>query len=167
MVNFHDPAVVALDLLALTKFFHALVGLYIWEFFITLDHEWSVVQGHRPYLWTIWIYSITRLATLVAVLLDVIVVNITTPTNCQIWITFVYVFSYIAVAFSSLLIALRAIAIWNKSKVVVALATSVWLTNLSFLILGITKIHSTWVPALSSCGSPDVESNKATMMFCL
>ena len=29
-----------------------------------------------------------------------------------------------------------SIAIWNKSKVIVGLATSVWLTNLSFLILG-------------------------------
>ena len=34
------------------------------------------------------------------------------------------------------LMKLLSIAIWNKSKVIVGLATSVWLTNLSFLILG-------------------------------
>ncbi|KAH9968299.1 hypothetical protein BJV74DRAFT_868749 [Russula compacta] len=96
--------------------------------------------------------------------LELVADNVTTPQNCQILFTFLYVFAYIAVASSSLLIALRAIAIWNKSKVVVGLASSVWLTNLSFLVLGITKIHSTWVPALSSCSSLDVESNKATMI---
>ena len=26
-----------------------------WEFVITLDYEWSVIQGHRPFRWTIWV----------------------------------------------------------------------------------------------------------------
>src|SRR5712675_35156 len=26
-----------------------------WEFFTTLDYEWSVIQGSRPYRWTIWV----------------------------------------------------------------------------------------------------------------
>ena len=28
---------------------------YSWEFFTTLDYEWSIMQGHRPYRWTIWV----------------------------------------------------------------------------------------------------------------
>jgi hypothetical protein len=26
-----------------------------WEFLTTLDHEWDVIRGHRPYRWTIWV----------------------------------------------------------------------------------------------------------------
>ena len=26
-----------------------------WEFITTLDYEWSVIRGHRPYQWTIWV----------------------------------------------------------------------------------------------------------------
>jgi hypothetical protein len=26
-----------------------------WEFITTLDYEWSVIQGRRPYRWTIWV----------------------------------------------------------------------------------------------------------------
>ena len=26
-----------------------------WEFFTTLDYEWDVIRGHRPYRWTIWV----------------------------------------------------------------------------------------------------------------
>jgi hypothetical protein len=26
-----------------------------WEFVTTLDYEWSVIRGHRPYRWTIWV----------------------------------------------------------------------------------------------------------------
>ena len=26
-----------------------------WEFVTTLDYEWSVIRGHRPFRWTIWV----------------------------------------------------------------------------------------------------------------
>jgi hypothetical protein len=26
-----------------------------WEFVSTLDYEWSVIRGHRPFGWTIWV----------------------------------------------------------------------------------------------------------------
>ncbi len=26
-----------------------------WEFFTTLDYEWSVIRRHRPYRWTVWV----------------------------------------------------------------------------------------------------------------
>ncbi|KAH9974565.1 hypothetical protein BGW80DRAFT_1301245 [Lactifluus volemus] len=27
--------------------------IFLWEFFTTLDLEWSVIRGNRPYRWTI------------------------------------------------------------------------------------------------------------------
>ncbi|KAH9952313.1 hypothetical protein BC827DRAFT_1380479 [Russula dissimulans] len=38
----------------MSKSWHVLSGLYIWEFLTTLDYEWSVIRGRRPYRWTIW-----------------------------------------------------------------------------------------------------------------
>ena len=32
-----------------------------WEFLTTLDYEWSVIRGHRPYRWTIWVGQHTLL----------------------------------------------------------------------------------------------------------
>jgi hypothetical protein len=26
-----------------------------WEFFTTMDFEWNVIRGRRPYRWTIWV----------------------------------------------------------------------------------------------------------------
>lgn len=28
-----------------------------WEFFTTLDYEWSIIRGRRPYRWTILVCS--------------------------------------------------------------------------------------------------------------
>jgi len=30
-----------------------------WEFMITLDYEWSVIRGRRPYRWTIWVCGLS------------------------------------------------------------------------------------------------------------
>ncbi|KAI0281721.1 hypothetical protein BC826DRAFT_1111202 [Russula brevipes] len=135
MVNFHDPAVVANDMLAFVKLSHTLTGLYIWEFATTLDYEWSIIWGRRPYRWTIWIYSLTRLATLTTVINIIVYLNTkATPHRCQALLTSISVFDNVALAAAELLIVLRIIAIWDKRKVVVAIAIGLWVTNVAFLI---------------------------------
>jgi hypothetical protein len=34
-----------------------LVLISSWEFITTLDYEWSVIRGRRPYRWSIWVRS--------------------------------------------------------------------------------------------------------------
>jgi len=164
MVDFRDPTVLLLDGMAIIKLCHTLDGLYIWEFVTTLDYEWRAVQGRQPYRWTIWIYSFIRLSTLIAVIGNMVLFNITTQTNCQAWVTISYLFSYMTFVGSSLLIILRIIAIWNRNKVLVALATIVWVANIAFVVYGVTQLRSAWVPAQGACSIPDVESNKATIV---
>lgn len=160
MTNFQNPAVLVADLMSLMKFSHVMDGIYIWEFFTNLDYEWSVIQGHRPYRWTIWIYSLTRLATLIAVVINLVVMSLTVPTNCQAWASAGFVFLYLTFSLSSLLIVLRTIAIWRKNKLVMGLAIGVWLINASFLIEGITRLRSEWSPVLGACSLPNIDSNQ-------
>ena len=68
---------VGLFTVSLVKLWHTVDGLFMWvcpasrslgiawpdppfsswEFFTTLDYEWSFIQRRRPYLWTIWVRS--------------------------------------------------------------------------------------------------------------
>jgi len=84
MVNFRDPDVIASEFRILLGFWHAVDGLYIWEFITTLDYELDVIRGRRPYRRSIWIYSFTRVVTLLAVILNVASIDIATPINCQV-----------------------------------------------------------------------------------
>jgi len=34
---------------------HDPIIAYSWEFVITLEYEWEVIQGRLPYRWTIWV----------------------------------------------------------------------------------------------------------------
>ncbi|KAI0283528.1 hypothetical protein BC826DRAFT_193385 [Russula brevipes] len=158
MANFRDPAVFASILSLLVKFWHVLGGLYIWEFVTTLDFEWSVIRGRRPYRWTIWIYSLTRLAALLSIV--TLLIYLDSPFACQI-------FGYLAFAAASLLILLRVIAIWNRDKIIMTIAVGVWGINAVLLIQSAARIRSSWNPALDTCFLRNVQTIKLNFISIL
>ncbi|KAN0116417.1 hypothetical protein V8E52_006036 [Russula decolorans] len=163
MDNFHEPraAYITSEQVQFTfvKFSHAIGGLYIWDYFTTLDYEWRVIRGRLPYRWTIWIYSVARLAGLVSVILCFVTVDVTTPINCQLWVLFAALFLSLASIAASLLIVLRTIAIWNRNKVVVTLTIIVLGTSIGFHLRNIALVHSTWDSTQLACGPVKNDSN--------
>jgi len=166
MDNFRDPAEVAQDQLVVTKLSHAMAGLYAWEFITTLDYEWSIIRGHRPYRWTIWVYSLTRVAGLVSLTLNVVGTDVMIY-NCEVGILFELAFGYLAIVSGSLLIVLRIIAIWNKNKIMSVIATIVWVVNVSCLIQGIARIRTTRAPVAATCVVLNVPSTKLNVVVTL
>ncbi|KAI0288474.1 hypothetical protein BC826DRAFT_1107697 [Russula brevipes] len=167
MVNFRDPAVVARDFLSLVKLLHTVAGLYIWEFVTTLDYEWSfsVAVAHTAGQYGS-IYSFTRVATLVAVILAIIAFDAQLTHTCQALITSHAIFAYFALATSQLLILLRIIAIWNRRRVVVATSIGVWVTNAVFLIQAISRLRS-GTASPDSCKPKNIQISKLNIISTL
>ncbi|KAH9970478.1 hypothetical protein BJV74DRAFT_990521 [Russula compacta] len=164
MADVSDPAsaIVALSLCLPHHQPSALVesqpSTYSWEFFTTLDYEWSVIRGHRPYRWTIWIYSFTRLTTLAVVILVIVGLDGMTPHNCQVTVTLQLVIGYLSLAAAELLIILRILAIWSTRRVVFGGVIGLWVTNMAFLIQSCVKTRSIWVPTERACVVPDMKN---------
>ncbi|KAI0267593.1 hypothetical protein BGY98DRAFT_1180712 [Russula aff. rugulosa BPL654] len=118
----------ALPLMAFALIVYRIIRCFIssWEFFTTLDYEWSVFRRHRPFRWTIWIYFTTRIATLLALVLSLVGFDVTARYNCEVETAFQVTFAYLATASASLLIVLRILAIWNMKKPIIAIATVAW-----------------------------------------
>ncbi|KAH9967227.1 hypothetical protein BC827DRAFT_575746 [Russula dissimulans] len=167
MVNFKDPVVITRDLYALIRLWHTIDGLYIWEFVTTLDYEWSVIRGSRPYRWTIWLHSFTRVAILMAVFTNTIGLDVSKPINCQLWVTFELIFAYTAIAGASLLIALRVIAIWKKNRIVYAITMSAWGANVVIIIHGIAMLRAVWSPLTKTCIAPNTTVNTLNIIVSL
>ncbi|KAH9956530.1 hypothetical protein BC827DRAFT_1270895 [Russula dissimulans] len=152
MVNFRDPVVIAKDRVAVVKLWHTMAGLYLYEFVTTLDYEWSVIEDIVLIAQRYGsVYSFTRVAALMAVILNLVSINLTTPYNCEIELVFQIFFGYLAFAAAALLIVIRVIAIWNGDKRIIAIATTIWATNFAFIIHGVVKIRASWVPELTTC----------------
>jgi len=167
MINFKDPVVISQDLWAVVKLWHTLDGLYIWEVVTTLDYEWSVIRGGRPYRWTIWLHSLTRVATLLAVFTNMIGFDVSKPINCQLWATFEAIFAYTATAGASLLIAIRVIAVWKRNRIVYAITMSAWGANVVITIHGIARLRGAWSPLTSTCVVPDTTANTLNIIVSL
>lgn len=66
-------------------FFHMLMtACRRWEFFTTLDFEWEVFTGRRPWKWSFTVYLTSRLLALMAVMCNFIGFNLTTEFNCNV-----------------------------------------------------------------------------------
>jgi len=167
MVNFKDPVVISRDAFALAKLWHTVDGLYIWEFIINLGYEWSVIRGRRPYRWTIWLYSFTRVATLAAMITNMVGFDTSRRIDCQFWLTFTVTTGFAAVAAASLLIALRVIAIWNRNKIVYAIAMGAWVANVACIIQAIVRLRSIWSPEARSCVVSNSTATKVNILVTL
>ncbi|KAH9988674.1 hypothetical protein BJV77DRAFT_728899 [Russula vinacea] len=165
MVNFKSPVVAEQDFnVVLKHLWHTTHGIFIWEYITTLGYELDVIRGRRPYRWTIFVYSLARAATFVAVILNLVQFNILTPIKCQTWTTLELIFSYMGLVAASLLIVFRIVAIWNKNRLVIWVTTVVWLINVGVIIQGIVRIRSAWNPLVQSCVVLNSEDNKANII---
>ncbi|KAH9988692.1 hypothetical protein BJV77DRAFT_730005 [Russula vinacea] len=162
MVNFHDPTVVAIDNLATSKLWHVVNGLFLWEFFTTLDYEWSFIQGRRRYRWTIWIYSFSRMAALADVITRFVLLD--TQVGCKLSEILALFPTYLAQAAASFLIVIRIVAIWNRNVIVIVIAIIMWAINGVFFIQGFSQLRYKRVFPGGYCTALNIGNAKTTVV---
>lgn len=133
------------------KLSHVCAGVYIWEFATTLDFEWEVYTGRRPWRWSFIVYVTTRVLALICFIISLVGFNLERAFNCNAWLRFVLFTAWFAASSASLLLVLRGIAIWGRDTRVVILTVSFWLVNLGGAIYALTRGHVVWSPALKAC----------------
>jgi len=89
------------------------------------------------------------------------------PINCQLWVIFELIFSYLAFTGASFLMVLRITAIWNRNRIAVAIAICAWSVNVAFSIHNIVLIHASWAPSQSVCEVLNTETTKITIIATL
>lgn len=139
------------SLVVTVKLIHIFGGIYIWEWVTTAQFEWEVFTGRRRFRWSFLAYELCRTLCLASIIAVMIGFNLTHQFNCEGWFRALLVFSYFAIAFSSLLILLRGVAIWGRSLGVLVFTALVWFCNIGFAIYSVTQGRIEWVPTVNSC----------------
>ncbi|KAH9034499.1 hypothetical protein EDB85DRAFT_1947647 [Lactarius pseudohatsudake] len=111
-----------------------------WEWISTVQFEWEVFTGRRRFRWSFVVYELCRTLCLASIITLVAGLNLAHYINCEAWLRALLVFSYFSIAFSSLLILLRGVAIWGRS-----------LTVLVFTAVGVMQGSVVWVPVINTC----------------
>jgi hypothetical protein len=55
-----------------------------WEFVTTLDFEWEVYTGRRPWRWSFIVYVAARVLALICIILSLVGFNLTRQFNCNV-----------------------------------------------------------------------------------
>ncbi|KAH9979050.1 hypothetical protein BGW80DRAFT_713106 [Lactifluus volemus] len=139
MTDWHDPALVATESFALVKLMHVLGGIYIWELLYNIDLEYSVITRKRRFTWAFPLYLGCRWCPLFAIVSQFLGFDTSNIIDCQAWVVATFMFGYFSFAFSSALIVLRVVALWDRNKVTTTLASVCWLaTFVSYIYSGAT-----------------------------
>ncbi|KAH9039205.1 hypothetical protein EDB84DRAFT_1065263 [Lactarius hengduanensis] len=135
----------------LVKIIHIFNGIYVWEFFTTLDFEWEVFTGKRPWKWSFVVYLTARILALTSVVLNFVGFNLTSRFDCNAWFRCVLVSSWFSVAIASFLLVLRGVAIWGRDKLITTITVGIWLINMAMATYSTTKAHAVWSPLVNTC----------------
>ncbi|KAH9003031.1 hypothetical protein EDB86DRAFT_3073513 [Lactarius hatsudake] len=146
-VDWHDYTRVIADYLIFIKLTHVLGGVYIWDFVLNLDFEYSIITGKRRLTWTSPLYLGCRWSSLSLVIAQFLALDSggSQVIDCQVVIVMVFVFAYLTLLSASALIALRVTALWEYNKIVVAIASTSWLSNFIIYAYSTAKSRGYWV----------------------
>ncbi|OJA14965.1 hypothetical protein AZE42_03217 [Rhizopogon vesiculosus] len=148
------------------KMMHSLIGLYAWEFIISLDFDWAVLTGKKRFRWPLVrifmrcfadvkymkcvhqiFYFAGRyllLAALVGIAVAMDVSEYVIATGSSI-LAFPRLSGNAAVGLASINLSLRTIAIWSQSKWIIALLILLILGHWSLILQGVL-LGATWAP---------------------
>ncbi|KAK7684952.1 hypothetical protein QCA50_011787 [Cerrena zonata] len=107
----------------LFRVIHFAAGLYLWEWFISLDFEWSFITRKRRFRWPMLFYFLNRYTYLAALicLLYAETSAFTVKVDCNALFNFIQISGNMAVGFASLNLSMRAVVLWSNNKYVIAL----------------------------------------------
>jgi hypothetical protein len=61
-----------------------------WEFLTTLDFEWQVYTGRRPWKWPYFVYIATRTLSLTTIIITLVGLDVTSEVYCEVHLLALY-----------------------------------------------------------------------------
>ncbi|KAH8099894.1 hypothetical protein BXZ70DRAFT_1026385 [Cristinia sonorae] len=142
------------------KMQHALAGLFLWEFVISLDFEWSFIMRKRRFNYPMLAYFGGRYITLSMFIILLISIDHTGEVNCQALYQCLGIFAQMMIAFSSMNLAIRTVIIWSSKYVAIllfVLSAGHWGVAMSA-----TTVHAQQIPGQ---GCVAVDTNRVLLMI--
>ncbi|KAH6917808.1 hypothetical protein BKA70DRAFT_1245344 [Coprinopsis sp. MPI-PUGE-AT-0042] len=145
MVDWMSPETILSNADSFSKFMHALLGVYLWEFATSLEFDWRVITGRVKMRYTLIPYFLNRYMLLFALIGIAIALNVKQEVDCQALYTFNSIFGNAAIGLASVNLSMRAYAVWGKSKKVAWPLGLIALGQWALLLHGVL-LKAQWVP---------------------
>jgi len=168
MTKWNDPATLETQNLYFVKLLQFAGGVYIWEIVTHLKYDWNLIIRPRdgpP--WVKWTYLMCRYFALASVMALLTGFDVSTEVNCKTWVILTWIISFPAVQSSSVLMAIRVIAIWGYNKLFIALVASILCVQAGCYIYETTKVDAAWDSEEHSCGILNSKTTRLSITMTL
>jgi len=125
----------------LVKLIHVVSGIYVWEFVQSLDYEFSIMAGRRKFTRTSPLYIGGRWCTLILIIIRLLISDMSRVMSCQAAVTVPFTLGTFSLLFASTLAILRAFALWEQKKAVIAIGSILWLANATSYVYTISTLR--------------------------
>lgn len=163
MVDWNSPTELAKDALVFDKFMHVLVGLYLWEWFTSLNFDWEFISGTKPFRWPMIFYFGGRYALVCALIAILIALDNTEPINCQALYIFAQLAGNMSIGLASINLSIRVMAIYSMNKYVVGPLVLLILGHWSLLLQGV-NVKAAFIPG-SGCAITESNTTILSAIF--
>ncbi|KAJ7735802.1 hypothetical protein B0H16DRAFT_1575406 [Mycena metata] len=150
MPDWSSQEEVIIDAGIFLKLMHAMVGVYAWEWFISLPFDWEVLTGRKQFRWPLIFYFANRYLLLSAMAGILVALDSTKEINCQAIYAFNQFAGDAAVGLASINLSLRTLAIWGQNKWIKILLIVIILGHWSLILQGVL-LKASWDPVANVC----------------
>ncbi|KAI6103818.1 hypothetical protein EDD16DRAFT_297640 [Pisolithus croceorrhizus] len=130
------------------KLQHFLLGLYVWEFIISLDFDWKVLTRKHAFRWPLFFYFSGRYIMLIALVGIIVSVDPPRMLSCRDLVTFNQLAASASLGLACINLAIRTIAVWHNkwiTRLIILLVLGHW-----SLVLQSGLVITSWTPT-SGC----------------
>ncbi|PFH50610.1 hypothetical protein AMATHDRAFT_3793 [Amanita thiersii Skay4041] len=163
MPDWQSPQEIQKEAVIFTKFMHSLLGLYIYEWFLSLDFDWAFITGKKAFRWPMIFYFANRYLLLFALIGIAIALDTTEEINCQALFTFNQIAGDAAVGLASINLSIRTMAVWSQNRIIVGVLALVILGHWSLILQGV-QLTAMWVPGVG-CAITDTNNKILAAIF--
>ncbi|KAF8155569.1 hypothetical protein B0H34DRAFT_501421 [Crassisporium funariophilum] len=147
MPDWKAPEELQKEAVIFTKLMHSLLGLYAYEWFLSLDFDWEFLSGKKKFRWPMVFYFANRYLLLFAMIGIAIALDTTEEVDCQALYTFNQLAGDAAVGLASINLSIRTIAIWGQNRYIIGMLVVVILGHWSLILQGV-QLKAVWIPGV-------------------
>jgi len=164
MPDWSSQAEILKDAGVFIKLQHALLGVYAWEWFISLPFDWEVLTGRKRFRWPLIFYFANRYLLLGALIGIAVAFDTESEVDCQALFTFNQFAGDAALGLASINLSLRTLAIWSQNMWIKIFLVVIILGHWSLILQGVL-LKAVWVPEANTCSITDTNTTVLAATF--
>ncbi|KAJ7584006.1 hypothetical protein C8J56DRAFT_952410 [Mycena floridula] len=165
MTNWTSPETVAHENVSFIKFVHCIMGVFAWEWLISLDFDLSFLLGQRKLKWPLFFYFYGRYASLGCLIGMLILMDTGHPVHCQAAYISTGILSNTIICVATINLSIRTMVVWAYDPRIMTTLIVLILGHFAVVTLNLLHGQVDWIPTGNKCVPTRLDSRLNAAVF--